>query len=270
MGLLAKIQHSASRKAAADYTWVGEKLEKLFLADDQVQTDRWTQEQDWFRPSSLTYKWGSGVCARYWYYIFHKYPRFSKNDVEGVARMGHGTKRHSVLQDKFAEFEEFVEIERELKLDNPTLRGSCDLVLLINGEEEIGEIKTTKQETWFKRQLEGPPYYNILQLCLYMYMAGVNRGFLLIENNNNQEVLLFPVEFTDKLRADVEKLLEWMRTVEVATKGTEGAEPLLPERCFTKSSYNCKACPFKKECWSGPEGDILITKSPAFEEGATK
>lgn len=267
MGLLAKIKHSASRVEAANYDWIGDRLEELFLAADQAQTDQWTKDQQWFRPSSLTYKWGSGMCARYWYYIFHQYPRFAKNDVKGVATMGHGTHRHEVLQEKFKQFDEFVEIERELKLENPTMRGSCDLVMLIDGEEQIGEIKTTKQETWYKRQLEGPPYYNILQLCLYMHMAGVNKGFLLIENNNNREVLLFPVEYTDALRADVQALLDWMEEVEAATKDSESDPGLLPERCFTKGSYNCKGCPFKKECWSGPEGDISLPKSPAYQGG---
>lgn len=268
MGLLAKIQHSASRQKAADYEWVGAELERLFELEGQAQTDKWTKEQDWFRPSSLTYKWGAGMCARYWYYIFHQYPRFEKSEAQSVAVMGHGTKRHEVLQAQFQKFEEFVEEERALSMENPTLKGSCDLVMQVDGEEIIGEIKTTKQETWFKRQLEGPPYYNILQVALYMHMAGAKRGFILIENNNTRQVLLFPVEYDEKLRADVEALFKWMRKVEQTTKDNE-APAKLPQRCFTKSTYNCKGCPFRKECWEGPDGEVKLPVSPAYKEGAS-
>jgi len=33
----------------------------------------------------------------------------------------------------------------------------------------------------------------------------------------------------------------------------------LPMRPFTKSTYSCKNCPVKKECWDGPLGEVQIS-----------
>lgn len=251
------------QRDVTDYSWVGKKLEALFEAEDQKQIDQWVKTQDYFRPSSLTYKWSEGMCPRYWHYIFNNQPRVGGNNASDIARMGYGTHRHSILQEQFEKMDEFVEMERPLTNENPTIKGSCDLVMKVDGEEIIGEIKTTKHESWIRRQIEGPPHYNILQVCLYMHMSGCEKGFILIENNNTREVLLFPVEYTDELRLEIQELFKWMRLVEKTVK----EDKLLPERAFTKGSYNCKGCPFKKQCWNvDGDGDINIPASPAYGE----
>lgn len=256
MGLLAKVQH-VQDKNRTDYTWVVDELVESFK--DERRDGIW--HQNWFRPSGLTYKWGAGVCPRYWSYIFNSFERFETIDAQSGSRMGHGTDRHSVIQERLRESPHFVALERHLAMLNPTVQGSCDVVMLNeDGEEVIGEIKTTTQENFFKRQLEGPPHYNVLQVALYMHMAGLSKGFILIENNNTRQVMIFPVEYTEELRAEIEELLEWMRTVEEAVK----VKQQLPERVMTKSSYNCKGCAFRKACWDGPEGDVRIERSPAY------
>ncbi len=145
-------------------------------------------------------------------------------------------------------------VEIEIKNEYPPIRGFIDLVINWDDEEVLGEIKTAKQEVWDTRQAEMSPSANhMLQLLTYMKLRNVREAFFLYENKNTQEILLIPIQMNDKNKEIIDNLFVWL--CEVYDNFKDGGLPIRP---FIKTSYACKGCPIKKECWSGPTGEVQI------------
>jgi hypothetical protein len=185
------------------------------------------------------------------------------NDAQAVANMAYGTQAHDRLQKLIAgqssdlfKTNSLKEVKTEIEITNeyPPIRGFIDLVIDWDGQEVIGEIKTAKQEVWDTRQAEMNPSANhMLQLLTYMKLRNVKEAFFLYENKNTQEILLIPIQMTEKNKKIIDNLFMWM--CEVWDNFKDGALPMRP---FQKTSYSCKNCPIKKECWSGEVGGSQI------------
>jgi CRISPR/Cas system-associated exonuclease Cas4 (RecB family) len=171
--------------------------------------------------------------------------------------MAHGTQAHERIQTlikKMGAPVSDVQTEIEIKNEYPPIRGFIDLVFNWEDTPVIGEIKTAKQEVWDTRQAEMSPSGNhLLQLLTYMKLKDINEAFFLYENKNTQELLLIPVQMTEKNKETIEKLFLWL--CEVYDNFKSGDIPMRP---FTKTSYACKGCPIKKECWAGETGTVQI------------
>jgi CRISPR/Cas system-associated exonuclease Cas4 (RecB family) len=129
--------------------------------------------------------------------------------------------------------------------EDPPIFGFMDLAVTWQGEEMIGEVKTTTQESWTTRQSTmKAPGYQLIQLLIYMKVFKKDKGFFVIENKNTNELLIIPVKMTAKNNELIERVFEWMRTV----KANSDADTL-PMRPFTKSSWNCQGCPVRATCW---------------------
>jgi len=147
-----------------------------------------------------------------------------------------------------------VQTEIEITNDYPPIRGFIDLVIDWDGEEVLGEIKTAKQEVWDTRQAEMSPSANhMLQLLTYMKLRKAKEAFFLYENKNTQEILLIPLQLTEKNKKIIDDLFIWL--CEVYDNFQDGDLPMRP---FAKTSYSCKGCPIKKECWSGETGRVQL------------
>ncbi|NCV08356.1 MAG: Dna2/Cas4 domain-containing protein [Actinobacteria bacterium] len=214
-----------------------------------------------FSPSSLGY--GNGNCPRYWYMAFSGAHFVDNNDATAVANMAYGTQAHERLQKLIAgqssdlfKTNSMKSVQTEIEITNeyPPIRGFIDLVINWDDEEVIGEIKTAKQEVWDTRQAEMNPSANhMLQLLTYMKLRNAKEAFFLYENKNTQEILLIPIQMTAKNKKIIDELFIWM--CEVWDNFKEGDLPMRP---FLKTSYACKGCPIKKECWAGETGTIQI------------
>ena len=205
-----------------------------------------------FSPSTIGY--GHGKCPRYWYLAFSGVGFIDENDSIAVANMAQGTQAHERLQKLIKSTGVLKEVEREIKNEYPPIRGFIDLVLDWKGEEVIGEIKTAKQEVWDGRQAEMKPSVNhMLQLLTYMKLRNAKEAFFLYENKNTQEILLIPIQLTEKNKKIIDDLFIWL--CEVYDNFKDGGLPMRP---FTKTSYSCKGCPIKKECWSAETGTVQI------------
>lgn len=214
-----------------------------------------------FSPSSFGY--GHGNCPRYWYMAFNGAYFVDSNDSQAVANMAHGTQAHERIQkliksrasDLFQDTPlKDVQTEIEITNEYPPIRGFIDLSINWEGEEVLGEIKTAKQEVWDTRQAEMAPSSNhLLQLLTYMKLKKVKEAFFLYENKNTQEMLIMPIQMNDKNQKIIDDLFIWLQ--EVWDNFKEGGLPMRP---FLKTSYACKSCPIKKECWKGETGEIQI------------
>lgn len=208
-----------------------------------------------FSPSSFGY--GQGNCPRYWYMAFSGAYFIDNNDAQAVANMAYGTQAHERIQgmiEKIGMPVSDVETEIEIKNDYPPIRGFIDLVFKWDGQPVLGEIKTAKQEVWDTRQAEMSPSSNhLLQLLTYMKLKQIDEAFFLYENKNTQELLLIPVQMNDRNKEIIEGLFLWL--CEVYDNYSNGDIPMRP---FLKTSYTCKSCPIKKECWAGETGTVQI------------
>lgn len=225
------------------------------LNDSYLDTKRGDQmtTKNSFSPSLLGY--GHGNCPRYWYLAFSGVMFIDNNDAISVANMAQGTQAHERIQKLVSKMGVMRHEELEIKNEYPPVRGFIDLVLDWEGEEVIGEIKTAKQEVWDARQSTMTPSPNhLLQLLTYMKLRKAKEGFFLYENKNTQEILLIPIVLNEKNKQIIEELFTWM--CEVYDNFKDGGLPMRP---FTKSTYSCKNCPVKKECWDGPLGEVQIS-----------
>jgi len=209
---------------------------------------KWTQKTS-FAPSSF-YPKGNGVCPRYWFYAFHGEIMEYDNTARQRANMDSGTAAGERIAALYDEAGILIEAEKELRHDDPPIHGYIDLIVDWQGEEMVGEVKTTITESWAVRRANmKAPTYQLIQLLIYMYVMKREKGFFVVENKNTHELLIIPVKMNDKNREFIEGVFDWMRKVK-ANSDTHR----LPKRPFTQKSANCKSCPVRKACWDGYEG----------------
>lgn len=211
-----------------------------------------TMTKKTFSPSNFGY--GKGNCPRYWHMAFSGAEFIDENDSIAVANMAQGTQAHERLQKLIKDIGILKDEEVEINNEYPPIRGFIDVVLDWKGEEVIGEIKTAKQEVWDSRQSSMSPSTNhLLQLLSYMKLRDAKEGFLMYENKNTQELLVIPIQMNDRNKKVIDDLFLWLQEVYDNFKNGD-----IPMRPFTKSSYTCKYCPLKKECWAGETGTVQI------------
>lgn len=197
-----------------------------------------------FAPSGLGY--GSGKCPRYWYHAFHgAWFDYDNTTARERANMDAGTAAGDRIAKLFKSAGLLNSAEFEVKYDDPPIFGYGDLAVTWQGEPMVGEVKTTKDESFQIRSAAmKPPGYQLIQLLIYMYVLQKEKGFFVTENKNSHELLILPVKMTDKNKKLVEDTLAWMRMVK---KNSD--EDKLPTRPFVKTSKECKGCPVRQTCW---------------------
>ena len=199
-----------------------------------------------FAPSSL-YPLGNGVCPRYWYYAFHGAEFEYENTARQRANMDSGTAAGDRIAKLFNEAGILNAAEFKVENVDPPIFGYGDLAVTWQGEQMVGEVKTTTAEGWNSRAAAmKAPGYQLIQLLIYMRVLKKEKGFFVIENKNTHELLVIPVKMTEANSALVDRVFEWMRTVKAASDADT-----LPTRPFTPKSFNCKSCPVQKTCWEG-------------------
>jgi len=231
-------------------------LEKVYEGDGNQNGFK---QKTTFSPSTIGY--GHGSCGRYWFIAFEGAEFEEKFDAMARANMDNGKAAHDRIQSKMQLTGKVKFLEKEVKSEDPPIRGFIDLGLDWNGEEVIGEIKTTKEEVYAHKQSSMKPSPNhLLQILTYMKLRGAKQGFMFYENKNDQSFLIIPVNMTESNESLINYVFDWMREVR---KNWENKT--LPTRPFTKSGSPCTYCPVKKVCWKElgeGEVDIEVLKVP--------
>lgn len=209
-----------------------------------------------FAPSGIGF--GNGKCPRYWYLAFHGANFVYSNTARERANMDAGTAAGERIAKLFKEAGILNASEFKIIHDDPPIFGYGDLAVTWQGEQMVGEVKTTRTESFATRAAAmAAPGYQMIQLLLYMYILGKDKGFFAVEDKNTHELLIIPVKMTDERREFIEGVLEWMRKVKRHSDADE-----LPKRPFTPKSKECKSCPVWDDCWNG------YVKGTAKREGA--
>ena len=233
-------------------------IKMLNSAYQERNTNKDFKKKVSFAPSTVGY--GHGTCARYWWIAFNG-AEFTENiPAANIASMNSGTAAHERIEKLVEKTGLLKQNEREIKNVDPPIRGFADLVLEINDEEIIGEIKTIKDQYFIQRKGEGVPSpSHLLQLLIYMEIEGAEEGFVLYENKNDNELLCIPIKMTDKNKEYISYVFDWMKQV----RGMyENNTP--PKRGYTKSTWTCKGCPVSEACLEREEG---VEKIPNLKVG---
>lgn len=239
---------------------IADVIEKGYLAKRRPSSP-WTQKKT-FSPSTIAY--GHGTCPRYWTTAFNGLDTFTDStDALGVANMSYGSHAHDEIQEIFEQAGLLVEAEQEITIQDPPIRGYLDAIVNWKGEEVVCEIKTTRAESFaFKETSRKPSANHLIQLLIYLKATGIQRGFLLYMNKNDQTFLVIPVELDTANEKIINDVFEWLRTVRAAYENNQ-----TPKRPFRKnketglpSNKICNACPVQAVCFAGPEGEVAIAR----------
>jgi CRISPR/Cas system-associated exonuclease Cas4 (RecB family) len=243
-----------------------EKIESGYLAQAKP---KFTKKSN-FSPSGITY--GAGECPRYWYMMFDGAPAFDNSDAKGIANRNNGTFGHERIQ-KAIELSGLLDkdmvmdpkprthnkqthpsMEFRAELDSPPFVGYGDVMLNINDERVIGEIKTITNEGFeYKKNSRKSKMGHLMQLLIYMRIWKIDKGVMIYENKNTHELLTLPVVMNDHFRRWVDQAFDWMREVYASWKKQE-----LPQKPYRANSKICKVCPIQKACAEAETGVIKI------------
>lgn len=231
-----------SKKDYVDIKKISEALAKARKSSWRESSDK---QKVSFSPSIIGF--GYGMCSRYWFYAFRGAFFEEKFSPLNASAMKNGILSHQRLQEEYSKAEELkAQIEKECINEDPPIRGFIDVIVEVDGKPVIGDIKTSKHMLYLQREATMKPSpSNYLQTLIYMYVEGVEDGYIHYESKDSHEELLIPIKMTEQAREYIEEVFDWMRTVKKAYE-----EDTLPERCFTKSEPACKYCPLSKTCWS--------------------
>ncbi len=249
MDLVKNNEHTAMAKA------FGVKEFGTLLESAMERESKFTTKKS-FAPSSLGY---TGSCPRYWYYAFNGANFEYETDGPSMANMNAGSQAGERLAGVFEKAGILKEAETPVEHSDPPIFGYMDALVEWKGENVPVEIKTTKNETWQTRVASNSvPGYQMVQLLIYMYVLGYDKGFFLTENKNTHELFILPIRMTEERLKQIEDIFDWMRATKANAESGE-----LPTRPFTKSSLQCKGCPVKKTCWQGKTRGSVNGVDPA-------
>ena len=262
-------ESKASTKPQEDVSFIDglvEKIESGYL----TKTKPKFQKKNNFSASALTY--GAGECPRYWYLAFDGAVHYDNSDAFGVANRTNGSLGHGRIQEAIEAsglLDETMEMdplqrkynkqthpamEFRVKIDDPPFDGYGDVMLNINNERVVGEIKTISNEGFeYKKNSRKPKMGHLMQLLIYMKVWGIKKGVMIYENKNNHELLTLPVIVNDHYRRWVDQAFDWMKTVYKSWQDKE-----LPQKPYRSNSKICKVCPIQKACAEAETGVIKI------------
>jgi CRISPR/Cas system-associated exonuclease Cas4 (RecB family) len=210
-----------------------------------------------FAPSGVGY--GSGTCPRYWYYAFHGANFVYDNTARQRANMDAGTAAGERIAKLFERAGILNAAEFKIVHDDPPIFGYGDLAVTWQGEQMVGEVKTTRTEMFQMRSAsQAAPGYQLIQLLIYMKVLQKDKGFFVVEDKNDHSLLIIPVKMTEANNKLVEDVFEWMRAVKAASDADT-----LPKRPFTPKSKECKSCPVWGTCWEGYKRGSVNGTDPA-------
>jgi CRISPR/Cas system-associated exonuclease Cas4 (RecB family) len=207
-----------------------------------------------FSPSTVGY--GYGKCPRYWNLAFSGVDFKNSFNAQGMAAMNAGTQAHDRIQSAMGkvEYGKLVELEREVKVIDPPIRGFADAIIEIDGEEIVGEIKTVKSEGFdIRKDTSTGADSHVVQLLIYMKAMDMKEGFFLYENKNSHELACIPIVMSEENEKYANYIFDWMREVYKAWEEKKNIK-----RPFTEKSSNCNYCPIKIACWDKPDGRTKI------------
>jgi len=262
-------ENSKNKVSTEDTSFIDGLIEKIESGYLTKTKPKFSKKNN-FSASTLTY--GAGECPRFWHLAFDGAVFHDNSDAHGVANRTNGTLGHGRIQEAIEAsglLDETMEMdplprkynkqthtamEFRVKTEDPPFDGYGDVMLNINNERVIGEIKTISNEGFeYKKNSRKPKMGHLMQLLIYMKVWKVGKGVMIYENKNNHELLTLPIVVNDHYRRWVDQAFDWMKDVYKNWKDNQ-----LPQKPYRSNSKICKVCPIQKACAEAGTGVIKI------------
>lgn len=239
---------------------------KTYLADVHAKRQdlRESKEDIRYFPSSV------GQCLRKTtYQMLHYHAEPKKGDNLSV--LENGTAFHNRMENTFKDMGILIAPELSLKDKELCISGRSDAIVwnfiddpvenedsienriqLYTPQEElvyvgpksrvlIIELKSIKDKKFHKLSKKKPLKEHEMQLQLYFYLTGIDKGIILYENKNSQETKEYIVEKDDKIIESVLKEIKYC--VDLAKKHELAPRTLMP------TDVQCRYCDYRDICW---------------------
>jgi PD-(D/E)XK nuclease superfamily len=253
MALLSQLLNEA-KEARNEELPSKEIIAKIYQGYLDDKDNSWRKKKS-FAPSGLFY--GSGACARRWYLSFEGGMYDSKTTPMQLANMKNGIRSHERIQEAMLKSGVAVDTEMEVRYEDPPIFGYADAMIYHDDEYYIGEIKTTSHKNFeYRRNTNKIADYHLGQMLIYMYVLGEDKGIVIYESKDTNELHGITFEMTEEYRKQVEGILEWCRKVWGMYQAKE-----MPARGFRRDSKVCKSCPVEMRC-DDIEGGTKIERLP--------
>jgi len=132
-------------------------------------------------------------------------------------------------------------VSAEIRIpEEKIFHGRADAIVSIDNELYVLEIKSMNSYA-FKR-LEEPDKAHLKQVQLYMHYFNINKGIILVENKDNQELKEFVV-------TKDEKILQEISANFISLKKMVDNNTLPPKPRFSSNDkWKCDYCAYRKTC----------------------
>ena len=172
-------------------------------------------------------------CPRAVFYSFKSMPK-AKLDPIVQRKMEHGTFTHIRLMS--ALFGLGVVRATEIKIPEDQLfKGRADAIVTMGGEIYVLEIKS--MNNGFFKNLNQPNKAQNRQIQLYMHYFNIDKGIVLVENKDTQELKEFIVL---KNEEEIAKVFSEFEELKSKIKNNE-----VPNKPFDLEEWKCRYCPYE-------------------------
>jgi CRISPR/Cas system-associated exonuclease Cas4 (RecB family) len=209
-----------------------------------------------FSPSKLGF--GSGKCARMWYYRFEgELDQQDTGDHKSKLKRLFGTKYHEIIQGILPENPGWL-LEQKVINNDPPIFGYVDLYDEVNNVPvELKNAPSNKFNS--AKDTNVGDESHVIQLLIYMKLKKATQGVLFYIDRTTLDTHAFSVIMTEFHEAYIDGLFRWMQKVRSAFLA--GTKPTRLEGA-TEKSFPCTFCSFQKTCWADPEeGTVTIMKA---------
>jgi len=127
-----------------------------------------------------------------------------------------------------------------------------DAILTIGGHEYVGEIKSVNTFQ-FKNMHSHPSGKK--QLMFYMWLTGIERGFVLCEDKNTQDIKVFTYHFSLEL---VEEFIARLEAIQVYKRRVVEEGKMVKGICKSSTCQRAEKCNMRDACWNIGQGRIKL------------
>ncbi len=195
-----------------------------------------------FHPSSIS------KCSRAIVYEMLGYPP-EPRPASFIRIFRNGDSMHERYQAWFKDMGILVATEVAVEDEDLRISGRVDAILDIGlidpslgGGNAVAELKSAKAKNfYYMKKTSTPSQTYIEQICLYLHLLKLDKGVIIVECKDDQELLEFWLDYDENL---ARRLIDKIKFVNLCIDTNQ-----IPLREYQRDSYQCVYCDFRKTCY---------------------
>ena len=245
-GFKAQLERAANREL--DAVIVEQRLNKLFHAD-AAKSDRYGLHASAIIASDNDFCLREQVLS-----LFYRRDTGKEFNTSTLRIFAQGTATHIKWQKMFEDAGWLKCAERTHFLPQYDLCFTPDIETNWKGEPLI-EIKT---ENTYSFQKSGNHHSKgETQLNFYLCLLNIEKGYVLVEDKNTQDIKIIPVK---KDRKAAEKFFDRLDEIQLAKKRFIKEHKMPKRKCRDENTKRCMDCAMRSACWNIGQGRVKLSK----------